>query len=273
MGRLAMETDVAEVRALLKTMLALFNALSIMILLQHPVCLGQSQRVITFQTNNSDPAQFGYECRENGGPGVGPCSIAVNGEVAFVVDNYHDNIKKLDLASGSIQTTNRSTSAEHKRWFRDVTVLHDKVIVSSDLDFLYVYDVDLRLLDSLYVKRGASYFRWLDDSLTLCSPFDGTTYRVFVREGKVTVETSGASFYEMSQFVTTAHGRNYRMINRDDSWRLQSRNSTFKLLRKIHTVECYDAINIDISGESLVYFEIGPKGLRFYLSLQDDCDR
>ena len=233
------------------------------------LCSAQQSRVYTFPINNANRKEFGYECPKHGGPGIGPCSLAIHDGMAFIVDNYHDNVKKICLSTGRILATTLPSGGEHKRWFCDVVVTDDHVLVSTDLDYLYVFDMSLRQIDSLQIPRGTQYFDWKSDTLLLLdTPMrlqDQHSYTVSVVNGKVTLKKCDTAIHTTSFFVTTAHGKAYSVNRERDSWVLRKDHSNIVISRRIPRIGCYDAINLDFDRRHVVFFDVSGKRMGLYV--------
>ena len=55
--------------------------------------------VLRFKYNNEDSSKFGVQFIEHDLP-IGEVAIALDGRFAFIVEQYHNNVKRIDLENG-----------------------------------------------------------------------------------------------------------------------------------------------------------------------------
>ena len=227
-------------------------------------CSAQASKVFAFPISNASPMGFGYDCPKQGGPGIGPCALAIHDSVAFIVDNYHDNVKKVALKTGLILATTLP-SGEHKRWFCDAVVSDGYVLVSTNLESLYVFDLSLQQVDRLQVLRGDEYFYWEKDTLFLSNALDEDSYQVSVVNRKVILKERKPILHDIGFFVPGPHRKAYNVAWEHDSWVFRNDPPDMIIGRKIPKVDCYDAISLDCDGRHVVFFDVSKDRMNLHV--------
>lgn len=236
-------------------------------------CSGQVERKFHFRIDNSKPQLFGFDCPEEGGEGVGPCSISIHDSLGFIVDSYFRNVKEVNLINGRVVAVSDSNE---RGGFVDVTVFEDRVLISCYQNLLYVYSVSLRKLDSVVVgqpgewKEGATWwpasghFYWSGDSLFLhCN--EGQVYwvssaghQVKLVESKIPTNLVGRE--------PSAHGKKYTVERGAEGYVLHAGKHSAKMKNDLSKmVNCYDATNLDFDSLRVAFFGISPNELTLYV--------
>src|SRR5690606_34228235 len=70
------------------------------------------RNVYEMQIDNLNREKFGSNLDSLGGMGLYPSSIDVQGSYIYIVDRYHDNIKRLDLSTGEWETSGEFARVE-----------------------------------------------------------------------------------------------------------------------------------------------------------------
>jgi hypothetical protein len=124
--------------------------------------------VKTYHYNNIKSSEFGIERFEHDLP-VGPTNIIMNNNYVYIIDQFHNNLKRIDLISDQI-ISSKPLSTENI-WLLDFGIYKDKIYVSSELDSLYVFDQRLNLILKKKVFDGRPrYYSADNDTLTFFYP-------------------------------------------------------------------------------------------------------
>ncbi len=109
------------------------------------------QRIVIPIDNHKD-SFIGYKHFEDD-MDIGPNSFFVKDKYIFLLDPFHKNVKKIDIFNKRISLSNEKID-----WLSDILVYKNKVIVSSDLSNVYIYDLQLKLDGKINVSNGTKYF-------------------------------------------------------------------------------------------------------------------
>ena len=124
------------------------------------------EEVFKLEYNNEDSKKFGVEFFDYDLP-VGQPSLALCDNFIFIVDAYHNNIKRFSLKDRSVISS--IPLSNERIWVNDIISFNDQVLVTSDLDTIYSFDQSLNLIQRRFLKDGPSTFirKYDDDSLIL----------------------------------------------------------------------------------------------------------
>lgn len=110
---------------------------------------------LQFNYNNDEPSQFGVEYFDHGLP-IGQPSLTIDEETLFVVDEYHNNVKKIELPSKKIISSERLS--QESSFLHDIIVFDDLLYVSGEMDTIFVLDKALKLVKKIPVRKGRISF-------------------------------------------------------------------------------------------------------------------
>lgn len=223
-------------------------------------CVGQTTinyNKYTFSIDNANPGQFGYENFEMD-EDIAPKSIILKDTVAYIIDTYHSSIKKVNTNSGKIEASIKLSPKNI--WLRDIITFMDKLIVSSDLDTLYILDYNLKLIKCLYTEKDDKYFFKRDNSVNIYFNNKNQICEIdSLYEIKKCVDNSYEPF-------NSAHGKEYVLINSDSSSFVKT--PYFKI--KLHEIypklyKEFNAINLDYDESQFCYYDVNERVLTLYI--------
>jgi len=228
-------------------------------------CSSQDYQLVstyTFPINNDRPNCFGHQPAHDFD--VGPTAIALDGQYVYIVDTYHANIKRIDLDSGVVITSDKISTLKQP-WLRDVAVFNDKVYVTSDLDSIYVLSKNLRPLTSVYVGKEQKYFSKVSqDTLEI---YFNLTNKIL----KITPDHRIVAFEQPRQRYIqspgkTPRGKRYHEFDEKGKQYIRTPYGVVELTPTFReTFMRYDASPVDFDAEKLVYFVLKDSALVLYL--------
>ncbi|MEP1095941.1 MAG: hypothetical protein ABJG78_12570 [Cyclobacteriaceae bacterium] len=123
-------------------------------------------KTVTLEYDNYDNKKFGVEFFEGDLP-IGQPSIALDDDFVYIVDAFHNNVKKFVISDESLSSS--KALSENRIWLNDILEFNSQIVVTSELDSIYLFDKDLNLLSRKYLKKGRSSFvrKYDNDSLLL----------------------------------------------------------------------------------------------------------
>jgi hypothetical protein len=203
--------------------------------------------------NNRDYEKIGFELI-TGDESNGVKSIILEDTVIYLLDAFHNNIKKINLITGKVKSSLRLSNK--KAWLRDLAVFDKKLFVTTDLEANYILDLNLNLIKTFKLPMQTKYvYKVFKDSLLI---YDLGKVIAINNAGTV-LDTRN----EDIDILKMAHGKKYTIhgdtINTE--YGTAHINSSFPYTWKKY----YDAINIDFNNKELVYFEVNPIWLKVFL--------
>lgn len=132
---------------------------------------------LRFSYDNTDTLSFGVKFVPHDFP-IGQPSLVLNKGNVYIIDAFHSNVKKVDLNTGKFETSQVLPSRGGHLY--DAIVFNNKLYISSELDTIYVLDMDLAPLARLNPGLGrASFVRtYGNDSLSIYFP-DAKMYQTW----------------------------------------------------------------------------------------------
>lgn len=221
-----------------------------------------------FQVDNHKSKCFGYEYWEED-EDVGVKSIALNGDFAYLVDTYHTNIKRINLHNGSISSSTplrQVPASKSGVWLRDITIFNDKVYVTSDRGQIYLFDLDLKVVDSIRTKFGVTtIFQKTLDSLVIYLgeeqlPDKSIEYDLLVieKENKISSLKKRVSLSDYKSQGSDVFGKKYEQYTEGGKNFLKTEYGVFHLRSAIQPITEYSARNIDFTSNKIAYFYMIP---------------
>jgi hypothetical protein len=217
---------------------------------------------LIFPVGNDNPDQFGFIEPDDTGPGVGPKSMILHSRYAYVTDQVHGHVKRIDLTSGILITSPALSDRPRIAWPGDIAIFDSLLYVTSLVKSIYVLGVDLEHLYTMPLLYDTQpYFIEIgDDSLLVCETICDHPTVVYSPDSIVALKDTSMIFY----FNKTPHGKRY--ILDEDSISLETDVYTLALSSPFPNIfENLDAINIDFNDSTLVYFDINQEKFMLHI--------
>jgi len=210
---------------------------------------------IVFPVNNKDYKQIGFELIA-GDESNGVKSIILEDSVIYLLDAFHNNIKKINLTTHKL--TYSLPLSGTKAWLRDLAVVDKELFVITDLKTNYILDLNLNLIKSFKLPTQTKYvYKAFKDSLLISSS-----------DKVITINNEGTVLYTRVDHknlmpLQMAHGKEYTIDGHiiKTPYGIAHINTDFPYTWDKY----YDAINVDFNSKKLVYFEVNPKYLKVFL--------
>jgi len=205
-----------------------------------------------FCFDNTDLSAFGFEYFDND-ESIGPKSIFISDQFAYIADTYHSNIKKINLLTGEM---NSSVSlCNNRAWLRDIIEFDNMLFVLTDLAANYVLDKNLNLIKEIQLPAGSKYGLKSGEDYLLIYSSGKVIY--LNHEGKVAKEKN-----EFHNILQTIRGKEYDL---SDESIITEYGSYIHSGSYTPTWEYYDAVNIDFNSSFLAFFTIDKSCLSLYV--------
>jgi hypothetical protein len=208
---------------------------------------------VILPVNNRDYEKIGFELI-TGDESNGVKSIILKDTVIYLLDAFHNNIKKINLITGKVKSS--LPLSNKKAWLRDLAVFDKKLFVTTDVEANYILDLNLNLIKTFKLPTQTKYvYKVFKDSLLI---YDLGKIIAINNAGTV-LDTRN----EDIDILKMAHGKKYTIQGNtiNTEYGTAHINSSFPYTWKNY----YDAINIDFNNKELVYFEVNPKWLKVFL--------
>lgn len=207
-----------------------------------------------FELDTTKDTQIGYR---PGTPGIGPKSISLGKECVYIVDDYHFNLKRIDLKTGALTSSQRVSSREYC-WPNDAIECSGNVLVSDSFDSVFVFDTNLNRLRSTYVGEQDNRFfiREEDGSLLLYGELHDAAYAISCH-GEVDSMRDTAI---QSAVQATAHGNPFSVVEQNGQFVLRTKYYSVPLVKGTENVsqalDYLDCSYVDYDSSRVVYFNI-----------------
>jgi hypothetical protein len=219
-----------------------------------------------FPIDNAKPGSFGYENYDDD-EDVTASVICLSDCFAYVLDVYHNNVKRINIDDGTISISPRLGSRP-TQWLCDVVVFHNRVYVGDSFDSIFVLSLQLTPLQSIPTPgRDYKFFvdvspehltvwhqpQWGDDSLVKIDTLGHVG---------AAVPAVNADF----DLYGAAHGKEYKVYDSVGVWYVRAGSATIKLQRPFPFLgERLAAINVDYDDSTLVFFDVNEREFTLYV--------
>ena len=119
-----------------------------------------------FNYDNSFPDAFGYHVYVD--DLVGPSGLVVFGDFIFLIDNYHNSVKRLNYKTKEL-ISSKQFASDNYVMFR-ITKFNDLLYLSSLTDTIYVLDKELRQVDKFAIEERGRFYGDSRQSLKIWFP-------------------------------------------------------------------------------------------------------
>ncbi len=213
----------------------------------------KSTQTYKIKIDNSNIESIGYKSYIDD-MDIGVNSICKSDSLIYISDPYHNNIKAININTGII-----NTSQELFPWITDIFVYEDKICVVSEYDGLKVLNNDLTINQHINLPKGYKYFISFQNKMYL---INATVFKT--QESETTYQT-----FELKTIVKNAVVREtylpfkslpakFGYFNDDKELNgkiyLEIGNTYYEIPNKLKQIEDYEAYNIFVDKDEIVYY-------------------
>lgn len=214
----------------------------------------------SYRVNNENKNSFGYKDYHD--LDVGPTSIILDSIFVYIVDQYHSNIKRINLNTGEIKTSHKLGSIP-MAWLRDIAIFNNRLYITTDLDSIYVLSKEFESITSLYMDKGEKYFSNIDEN-------ELTVYITLkAKLSKIGPDNNLIESLKILPFdiFKTPHGKEFRVYQEKDGKKfIKTPYDTIQLQSKYNEIfPYYNAILEDFSENKFVYFCVDSKTFTLHI--------
>lgn len=228
-----------------------------------------NQLFFKFNVNNENHRDFGFGFVEDD-HSISIDNVLIVNDKVFFIDLYHANLKRLNLQNGELFFSEKLEL--DKEYLSSLAFFNGLLYVFTTGNTYFKLDLDLNIIEQIslpdYNFRKEIY-KQVSDTLFLLRPvsdvkyIDKLGYELYILSinkqeicSPIRVLTSN---YSPDYFYTHIRGKFYEVFKIKDTYILQCNDTKYELISNIpNTWDYYDAQNIDIDYNKIVYFSVNP---------------
>lgn len=205
---------------------------------------------LSYTVGNNNPDLLGFEYHKADGS-FAIRDILLQNNYLYIVDEFHGNIKKIDINTGEIKCSNILGKGKQE-CIQRIAFLLNKFYVFSIHKTSYILDCNLSLIDSFEMVNGSKEIYRITDKHLLLETIDGLL--TLDNKGEI---INKSELINWSPYYKEKNGKGFEIQDVDSSYSI-IRNQ-FKEI-KLDTIfpyidNYYEANNIDFDSTKLVFFE------------------
>ncbi|MCD6249707.1 MAG: hypothetical protein J7J98_05180 [candidate division Zixibacteria bacterium] len=210
---------------------------------------------LTFRASNDEPELFGYVPPDHTGPGIGVKSITLYGRYAYVTDEVHGNIKRINLTTSHVEVSPALYTPARLAWPADIAMMKSLIYVASRVGRLYILDDDLSVLATkeLLHDNEPVFIPVSDSSLTLF--YDGYNTMWIIHSPDSIVLHRDTAFE--IDYWNAPRGKMYKVEDSIQPNTFETDSYSVQLKGVFPGNDAgLDAFNVDFNDSTLVYYDI-----------------
>jgi hypothetical protein len=128
---------------------------------------------LEFEVSNSDTSKFGRKEFDETGEVISVMSLCRKGDIVYLVDRVHNNIKAVNLKTGKVKISD-NLSPENAS-LNDIAIHGERILVSTDGSILYALSSSLSTIEVKHLNRdlgSKSFIRNEGDLYIYSDPTD-----------------------------------------------------------------------------------------------------
>lgn len=230
-----------------------------------------------FKVNNNNPRQIGYKTYTDD-ESIGVKGICVDGEFAYISDVYHTCIKRINITTGELLSSKPLSNLPSDKsgiWLRDVTVFNNKIYVTSDMSLIYVFSLDLELIQSIPVLNGRKNIESIDEKSIEILLFDNQLADKSIEKTLFLIDKNGDTStikrqtpileYQKILSQKRVQGKSFQKYSRNNKYYFKNEYCIIELSNPIPDIKNYDASNLNFNFKTLVFFDSNPEEFTLYV--------
>lgn len=228
-------------------------------------------KVLSFPIDNEDANKIGFVEMEND-ISIGITSICVVNQFIYLTDEYHKNIKRVNILTSDITSSIKLTDSIYFKQFNDIVYFNNNLYITSSENNIFVISKDLKKSFSFKLPTKGGYpikiLSKSDSTLDFSIEIIDSLYRI----NKINqVVLSKKLDNKESIWLTNYFDIELGNIRYKSLKYIKENNNEYIILgkKKVKLIEpfkyCSDAYNIDFNNDYLVIFDISAKEFRLYI--------
>lgn len=250
--------------------------------------------VFKFNINNKDSTKIGFERDELVSGGVS--SLYIKNNYAYLPDNTHKNIKRINVKTGEIIVSQRLTPKLNK-FLNDITIFNNRVYVSTFENVIYVLDENLKLESAFTFPsppHSPLFFNKInEDSLEVYVQYvdsvyiinkENTIVRRYKYQNLIPVDKTGDGTidyhikkdnrswdgwgkYETGVDYFTVRNKKFNLIEKDGKQFVKTDYWTIELKEEYQDppAENLDVVNLEFNEKYFIHYNMDEKEFRMYV--------
>lgn len=233
-------------------------------------------KVFSFPIDNEDANKIGYIELEND-ISIGITSLCVVNNFIYLTDEYHKNIKRVDIFTSDIICSNKITDSTFFKQFNDIVEFDNNLYITSSENNVFIVTEDLKKFFSFKLPTKGGYpikiFSKSDSTLDFCIEVRDSLYRINNKNEIISSrKLDNKESIWLTNYFDIALGnikyKSLKYIKENSNEYLLIGSKKIKLI--VPFKYCSDAYNIDFNNDYLVIFDISVNGFILYVYDLDD---
>jgi hypothetical protein len=228
-------------------------------------------KVFSFPVDNDHAERIGFIELENN-YSIGITSLCVVDNYIYLTDEYHKNIKRVDIITSEIICSNKLTDSTYFKQFNDIVEFNNSLYITSSENNIFVVDKDLKKYFSLKLPTKGGYpiniLSKTDSTLDFCIEIRDSAYRINTKN-IVTLERKLdnkeriwlTNYFDI--YIGNIKYKKLKYFIKDNQEFILIEDKKVKLL--VPYKYCSDAYNIDFNNDFLVIFNTNAKEFNLYV--------
>jgi hypothetical protein len=228
-------------------------------------------KVLSFPINNEDANKIGFVEMEND-ISIGITSLCIVDHFIYLTDEYHKNIKRVDILTSDIISSSKLTDSTYFKQFNDIVDFNNNLYITSSENNVFVVTEDLKKSFSFKLPTKGGYpikiLSKSDSTLDFCIEVRDSLYSINKKNKIVSSRKldNKESIWLTNYFDIALGNIRYKSLKY-----IKENNNEYLIVggKKIKLIEpfkyCSDAYNIDFNNDYLVIFDISAKEFKLYV--------
>jgi hypothetical protein len=230
-----------------------------------------------FKVNNADPGQIGYKTYTDD-ESIGVKAICVDGEYAYIADVYHTSVKRINITTGELLSSkplSNLPSDESGIWLRDISIFNNKIYVTSDMSSIYVFSLDLELLQMISVLKGRKNIESINENNIEIFLYDNQLADKSIEKTLLSIDKNGdtatikkqTSIQEYKKLLSQerVQGKPFQVYTKNSRSYFKNEYGIIELSNQVPDIKTYDVRNLNFNLSSLVFFDSTPTEFTLYV--------
>jgi hypothetical protein len=223
-----------------------------------------------FKVNNADPLQIGYKTYTDD-ESIGVKGICVDGEYAYITDVYHTSIKRINITTGELLSSKPLSNLPSDKsgiWLREISVFNNKIYVTSDMSSIYVFSLELELIQSIPVLKGRKKIESINEKNIEILLYENQLADKSIEKTLFSIDKNGDTStikrqmpiqeYKKVLSQKRVQGKSFQEYSKNNRYYLKNEYCIIELSNPIPDINTYDARNLNFDFTSLVFFDSTP---------------
>lgn len=228
-------------------------------------------KIFTFPIDNENVSKFGFIEMDNG-ISIGVTSVCIVNNYVYLTDEFHKNIKRLDVSTSTLICSYEITDSTFFKQFNDVIDFNGNLYITSSERNVYVINYDLDRSSFFTIPTIGGYpigiMSKTDSTIDFCVMVRDSLYRVnHNNEVVLKRQLENSEILKLTNYFNVELGniRSKRLnyYKNENGEYMEINGRSVKLVNPFTYAS--DAFNVDFDNNYLVIFNCNSKELKLYI--------